>query len=686
MTDRRLRTIDRVAIVLIAVGALALRLHALAAQPLWSDEGLSLHRAALGLADLVRGRIVVDGYATVDPMPPLYFLALAAGRAVIGDGIWAQRFVGAALSATAAPLAWVAGRRLFGRPAAFAAAVLTGVAPFAVWYAQELRPYALVPPCVLAMTAIAAGGGPPVRRAWRWAAATVVGTLVHPFVCFAALAHGPFVLPAAWRHASQRARSAALAGAGVFTLVTLPRLVTALTGPTQVDFAPVDAAAIVRQALAALAVGISPSLGHPWSHVAPLALLATCGGVAAVGDPRLRRGAWMTVAGLVVPVAAVTALSAINPLYNGPRHVMPALPAFVLLAAAATRLPIVATRRMDAHRRATPTARRAAVGLAVTAGLAVAATAGAIVAAAQLQRQFTSPDYVKDDLRSLVTDLAVRYAPGDQVILHDALIGFTFDAEAKELGIRLPWIPVPHFPNEDRFAAEARLMAMRPAPRGRIWFVDRPAPRGGFEGDSLVQAADKHWDLVERRQYARMWLRVGLREYRVPDGAASRSPRPATATVAAWSNGLALNDVAFERPTAAAGQRLGLVTTWQAHAPLAGEVSFDVRLVGVDDGRTISLGADDLLRDVDVEDVSEDRGLEIALRAVIPLDVPAGAYDVQLRMGDGGDGPPAVTAGAVAPGEVWVTLATRRIQAPQLPPAVVRRLMRRLAARPAAEP
>ncbi|MCC7018207.1 MAG: glycosyltransferase family 39 protein [Ardenticatenales bacterium] len=708
------------AVAALTLLAIAIRLHALEHQPLWSDEGLSLHRAGLGLLDLLRGRIVVDGFATTDPMPPLYFLALAAGRFVLGAGIWAQRFVGAALGVTAVPLAWVAGRRLFGRGAGIAAAIVIAVAPFVVWYGQELRPYAVVIPCVLALTALAAGHGDPTARARRWAAASAVGVLVHPFVGFVALAQAPFVLPSAWRRAAPRRRWAAAAIAGAAALVALPRLAAILGGPTQVDFAPVDALVVMRQALAAFAVGISPSLDHPIARSAPLALLAIAGAGVGLSDARTRRGAALTIAGLALPIVGVLCLSAVNPLYNGPRHVLPALPAFALLVGASARLPTAIRRGFDRRRpdrrgldqhgldrrglhqrgldqrgldqrggaAALPLVGRTATIASVAsvgsvAALLAAATMGLAVSCAQLQRQFGASDYVKDDLRSLVADLAVRYVPGDRIVLHDALIGFTFDAEAAALGVVLPWVPVPHFPNEDRHAAEARLLAMVPAAGGRVWFVDRPSPRGGFEGESLVQAADKRWDLVERRQYARMWLRVGLREYRVGGWPTQVSPRAATGAIVTWSNGLALNDAAFERPTVAAGQRLGLVTRWQPHAPLAGEVDFEVRLRDAQHGRAISLGADQLLRDRDLEDTPPGSIVEIALRAGVPIDTPPGPHDVQLRIRDARVSSMPVEPGAngsddkSGPDENWRSVARVDVGPPVLAPLALRRLARR---------
>jgi uncharacterized membrane protein len=77
-----------VALILLA---LALRLYQLEAQSMWSDEGLSLYRAQQSLADNLKGIIMVDGTATQDTNPPLYFLLLQAWRGMMGETVFALR-------------------------------------------------------------------------------------------------------------------------------------------------------------------------------------------------------------------------------------------------------------------------------------------------------------------------------------------------------------------------------------------------------------------------------------------------------------------------------------------------------------------------------------------------------------------------------------------------------------------
>ncbi len=683
MTRRGPALAGRTAAVAATLAGLWLRLYDLGAQPLWSDEGLSLHRAALGARDLALGRIIVDGTATIDPMPPLYFALLAAARPWLGDGIWAQRFVGAALATAAVPLAWVAATRLFGRAAGVTAAVLAAAAPLAVWYAQELRPYGLVLAAVLAATAIAArpavDGGGAVRRGAHWLAAGAVAAGLHPFAAFAVLAQAPRVVWPAWRAARRRTRRVVAAAAAATLALAAPRVVAVLGGPAQVDFTAVPAAEVVRQALAAFAVGLSPSLAQPWPRIAPLAALAVAGLAAGVADRRRRRGVAMACAMLVTPVAGVLALSAFNPLYNGPRHVLPALPGFLLLAAAAAALPGPMRRPPGSRGRrgAAPwrgDARGAGVVVAVVAAglVAVLATTSLAVSARQLQRQFGGSPHRKDDIRQLVEDLAVRVRTGDAVVLHDALIGFTFDAEARALGLAWPWQPIPHFPNEDEAAAAGRLAALDPGSGGRIWFVDRPVPRGGFPAAPLVEVADERFTRLDRRQYDRMWLEVGLRAYDRPDRRPIGAARPISAALAAWSNGLALNDVRLEATPVTAGASLRLAADWQRHAAVGGDAAYALRLVGRGGAPPIDLGSDRAVPGRAVDDVPLGDVAAVALDAVVPVDAPAGRHAIEIRLVDVGQGEPSPLDGD--PASPWRPVGEVDVGPAALPPAALRAL------------
>ncbi|MEA2702639.1 MAG: mannosyltransferase, partial [Actinomycetota bacterium] len=79
-----------------------------------------------------------------DGSPPFYYLVLHGWMAIFGDGDVAVRAFSGLVAVAALPLAWLVGRRLGGRPAAWGALLLLASSPFAIRYATETRMYSLV--------------------------------------------------------------------------------------------------------------------------------------------------------------------------------------------------------------------------------------------------------------------------------------------------------------------------------------------------------------------------------------------------------------------------------------------------------------------------------------------------------------------------------------------------------------
>ena len=104
---------------------------------LWLDEALSLGIARLPVPDLLSA-------LRRDGSPPLYYLLLHAWIALVGEGDAAVRWLSTVCSLATLPVAWLLGRRLGGRTAAWAALLLLATSPFAVRYASEARMYALL--------------------------------------------------------------------------------------------------------------------------------------------------------------------------------------------------------------------------------------------------------------------------------------------------------------------------------------------------------------------------------------------------------------------------------------------------------------------------------------------------------------------------------------------------------------
>jgi len=121
-----------VAVVLVG---LALRFWTRSA--LWLDEALTVDISRLPLHE-------IPAYLKRDGAPPLFYVLLHFWMGIFGSSPEAVRALSGVLSVATLPVAWVAGRRYGGRTVAWVVVALLASAPFAVYYATEVRMYALV--------------------------------------------------------------------------------------------------------------------------------------------------------------------------------------------------------------------------------------------------------------------------------------------------------------------------------------------------------------------------------------------------------------------------------------------------------------------------------------------------------------------------------------------------------------
>jgi hypothetical protein len=191
----------------------------------WIDEGLSV-----GISDRPLGDI--PGVLRQDGSPPLYYLLLHFWLGIAGrseEGVHALSLVFALLCV---PVAFWAGGLLFGRRAAWIAAVLAALNPFLTQYAQEGRMYSLLAllglvslGCWLqAFTTEAPGRADGVRRAPAIGFAVAFSAMLytHNWALFFGAATGVAWLVLLWlAPAAERPRllrTALLAYGGAFVL------------------------------------------------------------------------------------------------------------------------------------------------------------------------------------------------------------------------------------------------------------------------------------------------------------------------------------------------------------------------------------------------------------------------------------------------------------------------------------
>lgn len=340
------RLLDLQPLLILTLLAFALRLYRIEERGIWWDEFAAFDWNKGSFGDLLRT------VARFDSHPPLFYIVERFALQLFGFEIFVSRAVMAAASALAVPAVYALAARALGSGAAFPAALLAALSPFAVVYGQEARMYSLLL-CLLAWAAVClpATGTPREGSSGRlaaWGLFLLLALALHthymalPFL--AAFALHPFAV-------SRRDRAGpvlAACAAAAFTLV--PWALVARASPASADFGDYlthwlpspDAFEILRTPLFLLDGPFNPH-GPFWVALFALpCLLPLPALLRRDAAAPARRGLALL---LFAPILLEFALSALlEARYGAPifqvKHLIGALPfALLLLVDAARRLP-----------------------------------------------------------------------------------------------------------------------------------------------------------------------------------------------------------------------------------------------------------------------------------------------------------------------------------------------------------
>lgn len=253
------------ALALVTGLGLLARLYRLPSQSVWHDEFLAL--CHFNAPDLSRHLALMDLYMPLNMKSPLYYVLQYWFARHVSDSLLALRLMAVAFGVLCIPMLFLLVRRICGgRPALFAA-LLLAVSPQHVWYAQEVRSYALS--CLLAMGSsycfwrAVEGGG----RRW-WAASLLVNALLpwaHLMFSLAVFAEGCYLL-GRWR---AKPLKTVVWAALQFSLL-VPMVLFLFPLPFEQDArSPVGATEIVTAFLAVDAVGLYPDFLPAWKSAPP---------------------------------------------------------------------------------------------------------------------------------------------------------------------------------------------------------------------------------------------------------------------------------------------------------------------------------------------------------------------------------------------------------------------------------
>ena len=136
LLSRREMSLALAGLIPVLLLAFALRMLDLTEHNIWWDEGITVWMARMPLWESVQ-------WTAGDVHPPLHYILLHGWRSVAGESIFALRTLSVFFSLLTLPLVYRLGRMLGGARVGALAALLLGLSRFSIWWAQEIRMYAL---------------------------------------------------------------------------------------------------------------------------------------------------------------------------------------------------------------------------------------------------------------------------------------------------------------------------------------------------------------------------------------------------------------------------------------------------------------------------------------------------------------------------------------------------------------
>ena len=438
-------------LLLLAILLLAsfLRFYRLDAQSFWNDEGNSA-RIAERSPDLILAGSEGDIH------PPGYYLLLHYWRALFGQSEFALRSLSVAAGLALVAFTYLQGRHLFGEATGLTAAFLGAISPFAIYYSQEARMYALLAALsavstYLLLRLLTSPQSPisnlqslppiiyPLAAYTLTCAAGLYTQYAFPFVLLVHnLTFGLWWLTRARRTAHRWRWVALWAGAQVMIVVLyLPWLPVALKSVTGWSSAgrTYDLAPALVDVLRVLSVGITlPVEQATAALVGTLALLllglwparpaaSAVGTTTAAGARRTERATRFGVASaavyLLLPIALLFAFDLYKPQWL--KFLVVVLPPFHTLIARGvenlTSLAPYAIRNTKYETRDAAAFRNAECVLRVTLRLCLLAVITALLFPS-LNNLYFNPAYARDDYRQLAADVSASVHPGDAITLN----------------------------------------------------------------------------------------------------------------------------------------------------------------------------------------------------------------------------------------------------------------------------
>lgn len=407
----------------ILIAGTLLRLYGLDRQSLWVDEVSSLRNAR------VFGEGGLQALARIDQVAPLHSILLWISTSIGGGTAVAVRLPSLLAGILTIGLTYVVAQRMFRSPAvALISAALVAISPFAIWYSQEGRMYALLLAATVAYVAVA---WPLATRPLKpgelllLTLITLVGLGMHHYMALISASFGLFLLikdrairRATWAWAASQIVAALIFSYWMF--LTLEKVAGSTAGnekPGMLLWTPYTIYTFLvgfsfGPSITELATAGRNVVGVALLHAPAIALVALATAVVGLyGLQRMRRAAtslaslWLLI-WLIVPILLSILATFVTNIQFNVRYVIVSYPALAILLALAFENMGQLLARPAGWRRP----------LTALPGL----VAGAVLLGCMAVATFSihaNPAYAKADVRSLAG--RVRAAPPGTLLVSD---------------------------------------------------------------------------------------------------------------------------------------------------------------------------------------------------------------------------------------------------------------------------
>lgn len=402
----QLRSIDQIWVSLLLLVGFVLRLYHFGVESLWYDETVSVYLAQQPVAELI-------AHTARDIHPPAYYLLLYGWRILanptVAHGLeFLYAWPGLFLSMLVLAMTYALAKRFFNVNAARWTLAVAILQPFQVWFAQEVRMYALGALCVLlTLWAVAPlliegereklDGNLPRKTIWVYAVFAILGLYTLYYFLFWLVVLNLCVVWLVWRQ-WRLLRTWLLVQAGVL-LAYLPWLPTFLH---QVTMPPVpgwreswqswlDVARAVSEGLASLLVAHTPPLEITWPWALCTIQLLMLFYVYTKYQGERKNAMWLVLA--VGPLLLLVLVSLLGPPIYHVRYLATYAPIFAVVLGVL----LASLRKLFST----------AIYILVV-----------VISSLSLQQMWTNPLYTADDHRSAVATLAQQWRPGDVILVN----------------------------------------------------------------------------------------------------------------------------------------------------------------------------------------------------------------------------------------------------------------------------